>query len=55
MMQRSSFGGAFSANFSPLRIRNFRIYLNGQAVSLLTPPAGSTGYPLYVALLPAII
>ena len=35
MMQRSSFGGAFSANFSPLRIRNFRIYLSGQAVSLI--------------------
>ncbi len=35
MMQRSSFGGAFSANFSPLRIRNFRIYLGGQAVSLI--------------------
>jgi len=35
MMQRSSFGGAFSANFSPLRIRNCRIYLSGQAVSLI--------------------
>ena len=35
MMQRSSFGGAFSANFSSLRIRNFRIYLSGQAVSLI--------------------
>ncbi len=34
-MQRSSLGGAFSANFSPLRIRNFRIYLSGQAVSLI--------------------
>ena len=35
MMQRGSFGGAFSANFSPLRIRNFRIYLGGQALSLI--------------------
>ena len=35
MMQRSSFGGAFRSNFSPLRIRNFRIYLGGQAVSLI--------------------
>ena len=36
MTQRSSFGGAFSANFSPLRICNFRIYLSGQAVSLIS-------------------
>ena len=35
MMLRRSFGGAFSVNLSPLRIRNCRIYLGGQAVSLI--------------------
>lgn len=34
-MHRTSFATAFGANFSPLRIRNFRIYLSGQAVSLI--------------------
>lgn len=34
-MQRTAFAAAFGANFSPLRIRNFRIYLSGQAVSLI--------------------
>lgn len=34
-MQRTSFATAFGTNFSPLRIRNFRIYFSGQAVSLI--------------------